>query len=416
MATGTANPSSAAGAGTSLVPQDVFTGQDFYVPAFSILIGGSKTIVQDVQSISYTDSLTDVDSFDLTVNNWDPDKASGNHTALLTSPFKYSDADTFNPWQPIDLWLGYIRNGIDERQKMLTGEISTMSPTFPASGGSTLSIRALNLLHRFRTKQQSTPFFNRKDSEIAQMVVKGIASEIRKTMPQVTLQLDSQEIENNLQNEDVVKYVVMQNQYPIQFLLERSRDIGYELFVEEVASPAGSKSRLVTLHYRPTAASKQVVYQLAWGKSLISFQPTLQTANQVSSVTIRGWDPAGKTKIEKTVQRSEVQGVVQPTSLDLDETGLSQKLEITVDHPIQNLAEARVLGEQTMLRLAQGIVVAKGKTIGVPNLRAGTKVNITGLGTRFSGIYLVTTTTHTMGDGGYTTDFSARMEAKLNPA
>jgi phage protein D len=160
----------------------------------------------------------------------------------------------------------------------------------------------------------------------------------------------------------------------------------------------------------------QVVYQLTWGKSLMSFQPTLQTANQVSSVTIRGWDPAGKAKIETTVNRADVKGVVQPTSLDLDESGLSQKLEITVDHPIQNQAEAKVLAEQTMLRLAQGIVVAKGKTIGVPNLRAGSKVNITGLGTRFTGTYVVTTTTHTMGDGGYTTDFSARMEARLNPS
>jgi hypothetical protein len=45
--------------------------------------------------------------------------------------------------------MGYIRNGVDERQKMLTGEIATMSPTFPASGASTLSVRALNLLHLF---------------------------------------------------------------------------------------------------------------------------------------------------------------------------------------------------------------------------------------------------------------------------
>jgi hypothetical protein len=38
-------------------------------------------------------------------------------------------------------------------------------------------------------------------------------------------------------------------------------------------------------------------------------------------------------------------------------------------------------------------------------------VEIKGLG-RFDGTYLVTATTHTIGDGGYTTDFSARMEAK----
>jgi phage protein D len=95
---------------------------------------------------------------------------------------------------------------------------------------------------------------------------------------------------------------------------------------------------------------------------------------------------------------------------------LSQKLEILVDKPIQSQAEAKVVAQQTMLRLAQGIVEAKGKTIGLPLLRAGNKISVAGLGTRFSGVYLVTSTTHTMGDGAYTTDFSARMEARLKPS
>jgi hypothetical protein len=321
----------------------------------------------------------------------------------------------FDPWQSVELYMGYINNGIDERQKMLTGEITTMTPSFPASGGSTLSVRALNLLHRFRTKQQTRPFINRQDSEIAEMLVADIASDIRKAIPNLTVQLDQAEIDANKKSpneRERIPYLVMQNQYPINFLLQRSRDIGYELFLTEPPVSAQSRNRVVTLHYHPTAASKQVAYILEWGKSLVSFQPTLQTANQVSSVTVRGWDPAGKTKIEATVQRSAVQGVVQPGDLQLSETGLSQKLEITVDKPIQSKAEAEVVAKQTMLRLAQGIVEARGKTVGLPNLRAGSKIVVKGLGTRFSGVYLVTGTTHTIGEAGYTTDFSARMEAK----
>jgi len=410
MATATTNNSA------TVVPVDVFTEQDFYVPSFQLFKGPKElnNVVPDVLSVTYTDSLTSIDSCDLTVNNWDPDKATKNPKGFALSPFKYSDENTFNPWQPFELWMGYIRNGIDERQKMLTGEIVTMSPNFPASGASTLSVKALNLLHRFRTQQQTKPFLNRKDSEIAQMIVKGIASEIRKSIPNLTLQLDPQEIEANLSDgaEEIVPYLVMNNQYPILFLLERSRKIGYELFVEELPTTPGQ--RLVTLHYRPTAASTRVFYKLEWGKSLISFQPTLQTANQVSSVTVRGWDPSGKQKIEVIVKRSDIKGIVQPVNLDLDETGLSQKLEIMVDKPIQSQAEAKVVGQQTMLRLGQGIVEAKGKTMGLPYLRAGNKIAVAGLGTRFSGVYLVTSTTHTMGDSSYTTDFSARMEARLS--
>ena len=162
--------------------------------------------------------------------------------------------------------------------------------------------------------------------------------------------------------------------------------------------PTITGQRIVTLHYRPTADIKQVFYQLEWGKSLISFQPTLQTANQVELGDGPWLGFTAKKKIEKIVNRSDVKGIVQPVDLHLDETGLSQKLEIMVDKPIQSVAEAEAIGRQTMLRLAKDIVEAKGKTIGLPNLRAGNRISVKGLGTRFSGIYLVTTTTHTMGD------------------
>ena len=73
------------------------------------------------------------------------------------------------------------------------------------------------------------------------------------------------------------------------------------------------------------------------------------------------------------------------------------------------------------LRQIAGVIVeAKGKTIGLPDLRTGVKLQILGLGTRFSQpagqapfSYLVTASTHTITDGGYTTDFTARMEKSL---
>ena len=56
------------------------------------------------------------------------------------------------------------------------------------------------------------------------------------------------------------------------------------------------------------------------------------------------------------------------------------------------------------------MVTAKAKTIGLPSLRAGTRVNIQGIGARLSGTYFVTKTTHTLGENGYTTEFDCRRE------
>ena len=172
----------------------------------------------------------------------------------------------------------------------------------------------------------------------------------------------------------------------------------------------------MTFRYGPTDAVKRKTYVLEWGKSLISFQPTLQVANQVAELTVRGWNPRTKKQIKVTVKRSEIRGIVAPSDLTVTEPELSKKLEIVIDRPVSNEAEARQLAVNRLKQIGEVIVEGKGKTIGLPDLRAGTKVQIKGLGKRFSGsddqpnAYVVTSTTHSLGAGGYTTDFTARME------
>ena len=56
------------------------------------------------------------------------------------------------------------------------------------------------------------------------------------------------------------------------------------------------------------------------------------------------------------------------------------------------------------------MVKVSGSTVGLPNLRAGSVVEIDGLGSRFSGRYFITATTHSIGDSGYTTQFECRRE------
>jgi Bacteriophage probable baseplate hub protein len=101
---------------------------------------------------------------------------------------------------------------------------------------------------------------------------------------------------------------------------------------------------------------------------------------------------------------------VSPSELGVQEPDLAKKLEIVVDRPLQSEAEARMLATNQLRQIGEVLVEAKGKTVGLPDLRAGVKIEIKGLGKRFTGTYLVTGTTHSIGDSGYTTDFNARME------
>jgi phage protein D len=384
---------------------EIYKDQDFYVPAFIVKVQNEelkRVVMNDILNVTYTDSLTNLDSFDMTVNNWDAGAKKFDQTA-----FKYSDKDTFNPWKDVEVQMGYYRNGKSEMRTMLIGEITTLTPNFPQGGMPTLNVRGLNLFHRFRTKQETKPFFNKKDSDVAKEIVESIATEVRKKSPKLKLKLDDQDYANNIKKEEKIPYLLMNNQFPIVFLIERARDLGYELTMEE-ASQGGNRE--VIFHYRPTSDVKRKTYILEWGVSLMNFQPTLQCANQVAELTVRGWNPQTKKPIKVTVKRNEIKGIVTPSDLNVTEPDLTKKVEIVIDRPIQNEAEAKLLATNRLRQIGEVLVEAKGKTIGVPDLRAGSKVEIKGLGTRFSGTYLITGTTHSFGDGGYTTEFTGRME------
>jgi phage protein D len=81
-----------------------------------------------------------------------------------------------------------------------------------------------------------------------------------------------------------------------------------------------------------------------------------------------------------------------------------------VNRPVHTKQEAETLARRTLENNAKEMVKGSGSVVGLPDLRAGAAVSIVGVGTRFDGRYFVTSTTHTIGDGGYTTRFECRRE------
>jgi phage protein D len=205
-------------------------------------------------------------------------------------------------------------------------------------------------------------------------------------------------------------YLFQDNQYDIIFLMERARRIGYDLFVDEQGENGQAGQPL--LRFGRSLQVRQVTYQLTYGRSLIEFKPELTTANQVSEVTVRGWDAVNKKKIEQTAKRSEIsiKGVGAAGGQAAIEQSFNQRKEIVATKPIESDAEAKTLALRTLEENAKDMVKGSGSTVGLPDLRAGNVVTIDGLGKRFSGRYFITSSTHAMGDGGYTTQFECRRE------
>jgi uncharacterized protein len=364
---------------TATAAESIATVGDFFVPAFELKVGTrslAKDVVRDVLSVSYKDSLTEIDSFEIVINNWDAESRT----------FKYCDDKRFDPGVEVELSMGYHgKPGLD---LMISGEIVALKPSFPAAGQPTLSISGLNLLHQFRGEQVTQAYTEKTDSEIAKVIGSRVGVTPR-TQPK---------------DEPRHDYLLQDSAYDIVFLMERARANGYDIFVEE---PPG-KPR--TFYFGPTTEVRRTSYQLIYGRSLIEFQPNLTTAKQVGKVIVRGWDPVRKEKIEYTASAAELATFGLGAATTGVQSSFKDRKEIVTTRIVESEAEAKRLAVETLEQIAKGLVTATGATVGLPKLRAGSVIEVGGLGERFSGRYFVTDTTHAIGDSGYTTQFGCRRE------
>lgn len=366
----------------------IYKGQQFYVPAFELKVGQqriAREVVHDITQVSYKDNINEIDSFEITISNWDSHSRD----------FKYSDQEIFNPGKKVELWMGYF----GKLRLMLTGEITALRPSFPSGGQPTLVVSGLNLLHRLRKKQETHAYQNLSDNRIAKQIEGRLG---------ITIETD----QNADGQKESYQYLFQDNQYDILFLLQRARAIGYDLTVIEEGDSSNLKSVPGKLRFAPSESIKRAIYELKYGISLIEFQPTLTTAHQVSKVTVRGWDAMKKKAIEVSVNRSELtsKGVGKKGGQQAIELAFNEREEVIVNRPVANEQEARLLARRTLENNAKEMVKASGSVVGLPDLRAGCAIQVSGVGTRFSGRYFVTSTSHTIGDSGYTTSFECRRE------
>jgi uncharacterized protein len=150
-----------------------------------------------------------------------------------------------------------------------------------------------------------------------------------------------------------------------------------------------------------------VTFELKWGLSLIDFKPTLTTANQIKSVTVNGWDRKTKQPIRGTasVETLTLNGDLRENFESCDE-----REERVEDEPVFTQDEANKKAKDLLKERSKDLVKASGSCIGLPELRAGQRVVIRNLGSRFSGQYFITDTVHTISDSGYVTKFNGRRE------
>jgi len=178
-----------------------------------------------------------------------------------------------------------------------------------------------------------------------------------------------------------IEFVQQSDETDWAFLWRLARAIGFEVTV------AGHK-----LNFRKPQQQDPAV-SLTWGATLLSFRPRVSAVQQVSSVTVRGWDPvatqalvgqAGTPELTSSIglERSQVVGAFDGGTVNV------------CDYPIGTQTEAEAVANGIAERLANAYVEAEGVAIGDARLSAGATVDIGGVGDRFSGKYTLTEAIH----------------------
>ena len=343
-------------------------GNIINVASFKLLFDGnelSDELLMAVKEVTFEDEINLPAMFVIKLNI----------VNFMQGTWRGIDLESFKPGDTVKLSMG-----MDSAVEIMTGEITALDLTF--SDTAFLEIRGYDKLHRLRFGTMRRSFTDMKDSDIAS----SIASEIGLT-PEVE---DSQKTH---------LYIFQNDQSNYEFLLERSKRIGFEMLA--------NNDKFI---FRKSQEDKTPELTLEYGVDLDSFSVQIKTLTEGSQVEVRGWDIKKKEEIISTVssgsENTKMAG--EESGYYFSESAFGPSSVCIVDDMITDTDEAQNIAKAKYNLMLKEFISGEGECMGNPRIRAGMTVEIKGFGERISGIYYVTSTVHSIKEGVYTTTFKVR--------
>jgi len=376
-----------------------------YAPEFRLRINGDPlpvALLAAVSSVTYTDGIEGADRVEITFAN---------------PALRWLDHPLLQVDNGLSLSIGYAPDPLEE---VFVGEITGVEPSFPNGGMPTIRVTAQDFLQRlthgkkdraFRISIPSIGNFPVPDPAVAAIVSAtnllipnldpiGGALSVLMTLAAYVTTPDGGQVPIRRQ----------ESTSDFDFLTGIAKENGWEMYIDHTQQPRGYVLRFKFLvqDYAPSVS-------LRWGKSLMDFTPRLTTIGDLFGVTARVWIATLKTEFVIVVgwdfDRAAFNLQIYPNLIgDIDavlgpEAG-GKTLSIKPTGFPTALQE--ILSE--LLPRLNNRLTGSGTTIGEPAIKAGAVINLEGLGEQFSGLYRITTATHTLDNSGYRTNFGVRKE------
>ncbi len=387
---------------------------DRFAPDFRLELGGDPIpagLRAAISQVSLTSALDGADRVEITIAN---------------QYLQWTDLRQLRVGSSVKLWLGY--NPGDFTQ-MFVGDVVSAEATFPADGCPMLTVAAQDRMIRLADRHQSRwyavpiPTIGTTaipDAAIAPLlalengflpILDPLGATLSVLIYGVTLAVsigDCAEMQKMVRRQE--------NESDLEFLKVLARENGWDLFVDHSGSTGGYKLRFLS-----PEGELSPVRTYHYGSSLVEWMPRVTSVGVLASITAYLRVSAIKTVFAVTVgydwDNASLDISVTPAVLSSlpspDPTG-STRLSGGENHLVlgENLtlftAPRRILG--TLVPSLNNRLTGSGTVVGEPALQAGKVVQLEGLGERYGGRYRITTATHTIGAGGYTTNFEARKE------
>jgi phage protein D len=337
-----------------------------------------RQLFLEIASVQVDNTLKGADRFSFTVNSafnfeqrdfrLDPPQAF----PLISDLFAFGNA--------VEIRMGY-QDG-KELPLMLRGKITAVQTSFPASGLPQINVSGYDLSYCMTKGKKSRNWTSKTDSYVVSRVVReyGLTPRVKDT------QVEQPKIEQSQESD-------------WQFLEKLADRNGYEIHVFDQ-----------DLFFEPPANDKSAVLSLEWGKGLLSFTPEINIAEQISKVEVRGWDVKSKKEIVGTAVIGEEPGrdANRRSGAEVVKAVCRDQGELKIRVPVFSQQEANRRAETILKKRSELFVQGSGESIGLPEIRANTNIELLGMGKPFSKTYYVEQSTHTINTSGYRTTFKVK--------
>lgn len=351
---------------------------DFYVPAFTIKVGGRDLVRELFLSITNVEvelKLEAAGHFAFTVASafdWEKREFLGK-----SSLEEIDLLELFAFGAQVEVSIGYGETA--KLPRIITGIVTEIGTSFAESGTPSLNVSGYDALFELGLGATSRQWDRAKASE----AVSEVAG--KRSLP-VKIDVEG----------EIAKRIDQSKESDFAFIGKMATGAKAVFYVRDGE-----------LRFVKRSNTADPVATLAWGQGLSSFSPTANLAKQVAGVEVHAWiGTEGKHVVGKAGRRDgePIQNDTKSGSERIGEA-LSKTPILSISAPVGSQQEADDRAKAILEARTQDFVTGGGECVGLPVLLPDTNIEISGVGRAFNKKYYLTEVTHSIDGKGYRTRF-----------